>query len=84
MEKIDIRSSSSLAKLFGTIIAISGAMVFTLYKGPEIFHTNSSSNSHNQLHLSQASNWVFGGLILVMAGIVSSIWKVLQVRTYSP
>ncbi|CAI9277059.1 unnamed protein product [Lactuca saligna] len=81
MEKIDTRNSSSLAKLFGTIVAISGAMVFTLYKGPEIFHTNSSSNSHNHLLLSQASDWVFGGLILVMAGIVSSIWKVLQSAT---
>ncbi|CAI9277056.1 unnamed protein product [Lactuca saligna] len=81
MEKIDIRSSSSLAKLFGTIVAISGAMVFTLYKGPEIFHTNSSSNSHNHLLLSQASDWVFGGLILVMAGIVAAIWKVLQSTT---
>nr|KAJ0216584.1 hypothetical protein LSAT_V11C300141230 [Lactuca sativa] len=82
MEKIDIRSSSSLAKLFGTIVAISGAMVFTLYKGPEIFHTNSSSNSHNHLLLSQASDWVFGGLILVMAGIVSSIWKSATSREY--
>lgn len=80
IEKIDIRSSRSLAKLFGTIIAISGAMVFTFYQGPEIFQTIPSPDSHDQLLLSQPSKWVFGGLILLIGGIVIAIWNVLQVR----
>ncbi|KAJ0454837.1 putative EamA domain-containing protein [Helianthus annuus] len=79
MEKIDIRSSSSLAKLLGTIIAVSGAMLFTFYQGPEIF--SSSPDSSNQLHLSWRSDWIFGGLILVIGGIVGAIWNVLQSAT---
>ncbi|KAL8250904.1 hypothetical protein R6Q59_034597 [Mikania micrantha] len=81
MEKIDIRSSSSLAKLSGTIIAISGAMLFTFYQGPEIFHKNLSPDSSNQLHLSRPSDWIFGGLILVAGGVVGAIWNVLQSAT---
>ncbi|KAL8250902.1 hypothetical protein R6Q59_034595 [Mikania micrantha] len=81
MEKIDIRSSSSLAKLSGTIIAISGAMLFTFYQGPEIFHKNMSPDSSNQLHLSRPSDWIFGGLILIAGGVVGAIWNVLQSAT---
>ncbi|KAL7609215.1 hypothetical protein Lser_V15G13158 [Lactuca serriola] len=83
MEKIDIKSSSSRAKLFGTIVAITGAMVFTFYKGPEIFNMISSSDysPNHRLLFSQASDWIFGGLILVIGGIVGSIWNVLQSST---
>ncbi|KAM0058153.1 putative EamA domain-containing protein [Helianthus debilis subsp. tardiflorus] len=79
MEKIDIRSSSSVAKLLGTMMAISGAMVFTLYQGPEIFVTNVSPNSPHDLRLlSQPSSWVFGGAIIFIAAIFRSLWNVLQ------
>ncbi|KAM0058152.1 putative EamA domain-containing protein [Helianthus debilis subsp. tardiflorus] len=82
MEKIDIRSSSSVAKLLGTVMAISGAMVFTLYQGPEIFVTNVSPNSPHDLRLlSQPSSWVFGGAIIFIAAIFRSIWNVLQSAT---
>ncbi|KAI3503414.1 hypothetical protein L1887_31855 [Cichorium endivia] len=81
MEKINIRSSSSVAKLLGTIIAISGAMVFTFYKGPEILNTINSLNSKNHLLSSQTSDWVFGGMILVIGGLVGAIWNVLQSAT---
>lgn len=80
MEKIDIKSSSSRAKLLGTIITISGAMMFTLYQGPEILHTIPSPDSTNQPLLSQPSNWAFGGLVLVISGIIGSMSNVLQVR----
>ncbi|KAJ0454835.1 putative EamA domain-containing protein [Helianthus annuus] len=81
MEKIDIRSSSSLAKLLGTTIAISGAMLFTVYKGLEIFHMGRFPDSSNQLHLSRPSDWIFGGLILVIGGIFGAIWNVVQSAT---
>ena len=83
MEKLDIRSSSSRAKLIGTITAISGATVFTLYQGPEIFKTILSPDTPNQLLSSQPSNWVLGGLIIFIAGVCSALWSVLQVR-YPP
>nr|GEX49252.1 EamA domain, WAT1-related protein [Tanacetum cinerariifolium] len=77
MEKIELKSSSSQAKLLGTIIAITGATVFTFYQDPNLFQTDSS----NQLLSSQPSNWVFGALILVICGILGSLWSVLQTKT---
>ncbi|KAK1423291.1 hypothetical protein QVD17_18589 [Tagetes erecta] len=80
MEKINIISSSSIAKLSGTIIAISGAMLFTFYQGPEIFHM-APSDSSSQLHLSWSSDWIYGGMFLVIGGVAGAIWNVLQSAT---
>ncbi|GKA62083.1 EamA domain, WAT1-related protein [Tanacetum coccineum] len=78
MEKIELKSSSSQAKLLGTIIAITGAMVFTFYQGPKLFQITDSSNT---LLSSKPSNWVFGALILVICGILGSLWSVLHTKT---
>ncbi|KAJ0440231.1 putative EamA domain-containing protein [Helianthus annuus] len=79
MEKIDMRSSVSVAKLSGTIITICGAMVFTFYQGPQLFVTIRSPGSPNdQILLSQPSNWVFGGLMIFIGGTFGCIWNVLQ------
>ncbi|PWA89770.1 eamA domain, WAT1-related protein [Artemisia annua] len=81
MEKIKIRSSSSRAKLLGTLIAVSGAMVFTFYQGPIIFQTILSPDSSNYLRLSQPSAWVFGGFVILIAKLIVSLWNVLQTAT---
>ncbi|KAI3813159.1 hypothetical protein L1987_17876 [Smallanthus sonchifolius] len=81
MEKLDIRSSSSLAKLLGTMIAILGAMVFIFYQGPYIFHRIHSSDSPTLLLLSQPSKWVLGGLIITTGGFFGCMWSVLQTAT---
>ncbi|XP_076897448.1 uncharacterized protein LOC143550735 [Bidens hawaiensis] len=81
MEKIDIRSSSSVAKIFGTMAAILGTMVFTLYQGPKIFHSILSPDSSNQRLLAQPSNWILGSIILVISVVFACIWIVLQAAT---
>ncbi|KAI3813162.1 hypothetical protein L1987_17879 [Smallanthus sonchifolius] len=82
MEKLDARSSISLAKLSGTIIAISGATVFTFYQGPQLFATIPSPDSpDDQLLLSQPSNWVLGGVLVFVAATLRSLWNVLQSAT---
>ncbi|MFS8034251.1 hypothetical protein Hanom_Chr17g01578981 [Helianthus anomalus] len=82
MEKIDMRSSVSVAKLSGTIITICGATVFTFYQGPQLFVTILSPGSpEDQVLLSQPSNWVFGGLMIFIGGTFGCIWNVLQVRS---
>ncbi|KAK1438847.1 hypothetical protein QVD17_04659 [Tagetes erecta] len=82
MEKMDTRSSSSVAKLLGTLIAISGAMLFTFYQGPEIFHIIQPRDSPNELCLSQQLKWKLGGLIIVSGGIFGCIWNVLQIDLF--
>ncbi|KAI3713212.1 hypothetical protein L1987_71785 [Smallanthus sonchifolius] len=80
-EKIDIRSSSTIAKLFGTTMAILGAMVFTLYQGPTVFRTLSYPNSPNHLFLSQSSGFILGSLVTLTSVIFGCIWIVLQTTT---
>ncbi|THG02850.1 hypothetical protein TEA_021774 [Camellia sinensis var. sinensis] len=80
MEKFDLRRPSSQAKSVGTIVAVSGAFVMILYRGPLI--TTSASNLHHRLLLSQQqSNWVLGGLVLGTACFVTSIWSIAQAAT---
>ncbi|XP_035842935.1 WAT1-related protein At5g40240 isoform X4 [Helianthus annuus] len=76
LEKLDT-TISSVAKLLGTMISILGAMVFTLYQGPRMFHINSP----NQLFLSQPSEWIYGSLIILVSLIFGCIWVVLQAAT---
>lgn len=80
MEELDLRNSSSLAKSLGTIIAISGATVATLYKGPPVLVVDNSSNLSNLL-LSPSPNWALGGLLLVITALLSAIGNILQAHT---
>lgn len=68
MEKLDWRSSNSLAKSLGTIVSISGAFIVTFYKGPTLLMTSSSSD------------WVIGGLLLVADCIMTSAWLIVEVE----
>lgn len=80
VEKLELRRSSSQAKALGTLVAITGAFVMTLYKGPAIGF-NVSPDSPHQILLSDQSNWVLGGLIIAMACLFSAIWNVFQAAT---
>ncbi|KAJ0812842.1 putative EamA domain-containing protein [Helianthus annuus] len=80
-EKIDIRNSSSVAKLLGTVMAISGTMVFTFYQGPEIFVKIPSPDSANKIFLTHPTSWVFGGLVTLASITFGCIWVVLHATT---
>ncbi|KAJ4848505.1 hypothetical protein Tsubulata_047760, partial [Turnera subulata] len=80
MERLVLRSSSTQAKIMGTVVSISGALVVTLYKGPIVWPTPSGTQSIS-LHQSLASshsNWVIGGLLLATDYVVWSILFVVQ------
>ncbi|KAK2636410.1 hypothetical protein Ddye_031202 [Dipteronia dyeriana] len=77
MEKLDLRSASSLAKSLGTIVLITGALIMTYYKGPPLLLTPSSYNPTLQLLLDK-SNWVIGGLFLAIDCIFGSAWLIVQ------
>lgn len=82
MEKLDIRKASSQAKSVGTIVAIIGASIMTLYKGPRVLGSNlPSDSSHHELVLSQESNWILGSLLITTTCIMSSGWNILQTDT---
>ncbi|KAG6619156.1 hypothetical protein I3843_04G022900 [Carya illinoinensis] len=80
MEKMDLRSSSGLAKVLGTMVSISGAFVVTLCKGPPIIITRSSSLSLHPPISSLKSNWVIGGLLLTADHILLPLWYIVQAQ----
>lgn len=78
MEKLDYRSTSTLIKSVGTVVSIAGAFTATLYKGPQILLTSSSLKPQNYLHF-QETDWVIGGLYLVVDCIAASAYLIVQV-----
>lgn len=85
MEKLALRSLSTRAKLIGTIVSISGAMVVVLYKGPIVLSSTSSSSSLRALLSleSSQSDWVIGGVLLTAENLLISIWYIIQVNIHT-
>ena len=80
MERLDLKRSSGKAKCLGTIIAVSGAFLITLYKGPVLIMSSSSQSvGQEAVALSQKPNWVFGGFLFLVVCFLSSTWKIAQV-----
>ncbi|CAO2816561.1 unnamed protein product [Amaranthus hypochondriacus] len=79
MEVLDLRNPSSQAKCLGTIVAISGAMVVTLYRGPPLI-IQTPTGASNKL-FSVSSNWTLGGLLLAITSLLSSTGNILQAAT---
>ncbi|KAL8097279.1 hypothetical protein AgCh_030419 [Apium graveolens] len=81
MENLDLRRLSSVSKVLGAAIAISGAFLIIFYKGQAIYTVVSSSSSAQQLLLSKHSNWVLGGGFLTITCFSAAIWNILQAAT---
>ncbi|CAN6549018.1 unnamed protein product [Malus baccata var. baccata] len=85
MERIDVRSFSSLAKTLGTIVSISGAFIVTLYKGPPILNKSSTVMNDmvsQKLLLSEQSNWVLGGVCVAANCMLAASWLIVQSTSY--
>lgn len=80
MEKLELRRSSSKAKIIGTIVSISGAFVVTLYKGQPVILNPSLSMPPSQPLASPQSNWIVGGLFLTTEYILVPMWYIVQVN----
>ncbi|XP_028757571.1 WAT1-related protein At4g08300-like [Neltuma alba] len=68
LEKLNLRKIPSIAKVVGTVITVSGAMVMTLYKGSELHITKgSAASSHQESSTTSPSqqHWVLGTLMLI-------------------
>lgn len=68
LEKVDIRKLPSQAKIIGTIVTVSGAMVMTLYRGPivNLFGTSGVAQ-HHAASASAAStqHWIIGTICVL-------------------
>ncbi|XP_027351464.1 WAT1-related protein At4g15540-like [Abrus precatorius] len=81
MEKVALRSSSTRAKILGSMVSISGALVVVLYKGPTILSNSSPQPSPTvdfPMGSTSQSNWVLGGSLLLIEYLLLPIWYIVQ------
>ncbi|KAG8633307.1 WAT1-related protein At1g43650 isoform X2 [Manihot esculenta] len=85
METISIKHVHGIAKLMGSAIAVSGALVFAFVKGPPLKFINWNQATHDD-HIQDSSmkgccsreEWIKGSLLMITANILWSMWFVLQ------
>ncbi|XP_027338630.1 WAT1-related protein At1g68170-like [Abrus precatorius] len=89
LERLNLRTAGGKAKIIGTITGISGAMVLTFVKGPEIemlsFHVNLFNNRSRKSHVvhsHSASGFVtmLGALASVASNISYALWLIIQAK----
>lgn len=89
LEKLGLNTKAGKGKVFGTIIGIIGAMVFTFYKGPEIvpWKTNLNLLDLVETHHHQKTtatthdhhNLVLGVILALLSCACYSCWLIIQV-----
>lgn len=63
----------------GTLICISGALLLTFYKGPQISNSHSHTEAHhNNNDQDKTKNWLLGCLFLTIGTTLLSLWMLFQ------
>ncbi|CAL5414518.1 unnamed protein product [Camellia sinensis] len=69
LEKVNLKKVQSVAKVVGTVITVTGAMVMTLYKGPIVdilWYSKSGNHHHNTTNsTSTDQHWVMGTFMIL-------------------
>lgn len=81
VEALAIKKSHGMAKLLGSSIGVTGALVFALVKGPQLnFMKGNTRGTHSSnLNYSLKEEWLKGSLVMVLANFTWSLWLILQV-----
>ncbi|RZC18280.1 WAT1-related protein isoform C [Glycine soja] len=82
LERVNVKEVRSLAKVIGTLVTFSGALLMTLYKGPQIKLFFSPDTTHHQdgSHSPQViKHWLSGTLFLLLGCVAWSSFFILQV-----
>ncbi|KAL6504889.1 hypothetical protein OROHE_023647 [Orobanche hederae] len=82
MEKVNLKTVHSLAKVTGTLITVIGAMVMTLYKGPALAIFHGGNNHHAAATSSSADqHWVTGTIMMLSCIVGWAGFFILQNKT---
>ncbi|XP_010528268.1 PREDICTED: WAT1-related protein At3g28050 [Tarenaya hassleriana] len=81
MEEVSFKRSSSVAKMLGTAVSITGAFVVTLYKGPVVIALSPPSISLRLSRLqSPNANWTLGAAFLTVEYFLVPLWYIVQTQ----
>ncbi|CAA0840837.1 WAT1-related protein [Striga hermonthica] len=81
MEKVNLKKTSSLAKVIGTLITVTGAMVMTLYKGPPIGFLHGGGADQKSAGSSADQHWVSGTIMMLSCIVGWAAFFILQNKT---
>lgn len=81
LEKVNIRKIHSLAKIFGTIVTVGGAMLMTLVKGPmlDLPWTRAYNNQDSTANSSIVQSPIKGALMITIGCFCWAGFMILQV-----
>ncbi|XP_058751863.1 WAT1-related protein At1g25270-like [Vicia villosa] len=82
LERLNIRTLTGKAKVIGTLMGISGAMILTFYKSTEIhlWSTNVNLLKHHLQPQNVSSNNIWGSSLALGTCLSYSIWLIIQAR----
>nr|KJB22377.1 hypothetical protein B456_004G044500 [Gossypium raimondii] len=81
LEKVNMGNKAGKAKVVGTLVCISGAMVLTLYKGRTLVgSSNSSDNNTTVVATKKKDRWGIGPIFPMASAVCFSSWFLLQSR----
>ncbi|XP_059630491.1 WAT1-related protein At1g43650-like isoform X2 [Cornus florida] len=78
MESISLRQWHGRAKVLGSMMVLSGAVVLILFKGPPIYSGTQKGASNASINHISRGNWIKGSLVMLSANITWSMWLILQ------
>ncbi|XP_058751859.1 WAT1-related protein At1g25270-like isoform X2 [Vicia villosa] len=82
LERLNIRTLTGKAKVIGTLMGISGAMILTFYKSTEIhiWSTNVNLLKHHLQPQNVSTNNIWGSSLALGTCISYSIWLIIQAK----
>ncbi|KAL6512025.1 hypothetical protein OROGR_021622 [Orobanche gracilis] len=83
-EKVNMKKMASLAKVIGTLITVTGAMLMTMYKGPVIdilWYSHGGGHHKSAANAATDQHWVTGTIMLLCCIVSWAAFFILQNKT---
>ncbi|EPS60269.1 hypothetical protein M569_14534, partial [Genlisea aurea] len=78
VERVDVRKKEGQAKVIGAVVCISGAMVFTLYKGPGLYSGKEVTTTNSIAKAYTKQDCIKGSVFMLGCISAWAIWVVMQ------